>query len=57
MVVVLIGGVAVAWGVLVAVLERADAPNRRVDRLCTALLIGFAVVAITGGVAAATGRL
>jgi uncharacterized membrane protein (DUF441 family) len=50
----MIGTLALAWGVLVAYLERADAPTgRRIDQLCTALLIGCAVVAITGGVAAA----
>jgi len=53
-----IGALAVACGVLIAFLDQAGASaGRRVDRLCAALLAGFAVVAVTGGVLTATGHL
>jgi hypothetical protein len=50
----MIGGLAVAWGVLIAFLDQAAASaGRRVDKLCTALLIWCAVVTATGGVVTA----
>ncbi|MET3423756.1 hypothetical protein BJ973_002968 [Actinoplanes tereljensis] len=51
----MIGAVAVAWGVVIAMLDQPGAfSGRHLNRLCTALLIGCAVVTVTGGVAAAT---
>ncbi|GIE94534.1 hypothetical protein [Paractinoplanes rishiriensis] len=50
----LIGALAVAWGVLVAVLDRPGIlTGRRADRLCTALLIASGAATLAG----ALGRL
>ena len=50
-----LGGLAVAWGALVAFLEDPDAARRgRAERACTALLITTGAVTVAGGVAAAT---
>jgi hypothetical protein len=51
----LIGALAVGWGVLIAVLDQpGPSSGRHVNRLCTVLLIGCAVVVVAGGVTAAT---
>ena len=49
----LLGAVAVLWGVMLAVLGQHDAPGPNLERLCTALLAGGAMVVIAGGAAAA----
>jgi uncharacterized membrane protein len=51
----LIGALAVALGVMNAVLERpAPSSERNINRLCVALLTGCAVVTVAGGVAMVT---
>jgi hypothetical protein len=51
-----IGGLAVAWGVLAAFLEQPGAAaRRRATQLCTALLVACAAVGAAGGVASAAG--
>ena len=48
----LVGGLAVAWGVMVAVLDhpQQSAPaRRRTQQLCTALLIALGAVTVAGG--------
>jgi hypothetical protein len=49
----LLGTIAVAWGVMVAVIDQPTASGRNLSRLCTALMTGCAVFAIAAGVAAA----
>ncbi|MBU2666042.1 hypothetical protein KOI35_21240 [Actinoplanes bogorensis] len=50
----LIGGLAAAWGVMVAVLDHSPEPSRRLQQLCTALLVALGAVAVAGGVSAVT---
>ena len=47
-----LGAVAVAWGLLLAVLDQPAASGRNLNRLCTAMLTGGAVVILSAGVAA-----
>ena len=47
-----VGGLAVLWGILVALLEQPAGPDRRrTNQLCTALLTGSAA-AVGGGILA-----
>ncbi|MCO8274978.1 hypothetical protein M1L60_30795 [Actinoplanes sp. TRM 88003] len=50
----LAGGVAIAWGVLVAALDQAP-PSPRTRKLCTALLVALSAVAVVGGVTSVAG--
>ncbi|GAA0552908.1 hypothetical protein GCM10010172_39270 [Paractinoplanes ferrugineus] len=49
----LLGAVAVAWGVALAVLDQPAVSGRNLNRLCVALLGGGAVLAVAGAVTAA----
>jgi hypothetical protein len=50
-----IGGLAAAWGVVVALLDQPTASDKRLtDRLCTTLLVACAAAAAGGGLAKAT---
>ncbi|WP_250030730.1 hypothetical protein [Paractinoplanes maris] len=50
----LIGGLAVGWGVMVAVLDQAP-PGPRTRKLCTALLVALGAVVVVGGVTTVAG--
>ena len=55
---ILLGGLAVAWGVAVAVLDQPGAADpARLRRLCTALLLTGGAVTATGLVGAGIGLL
>jgi hypothetical protein len=48
----LVGGLAVAWGVMAAFLDQpGSSPSARTRQLCTVLLVAAAGTAVTGGVA------
>ncbi|MBL7255411.1 hypothetical protein [Paractinoplanes lichenicola] len=53
----LVGGLAAtlaaAWGVMVAVLDQQPVPSRRMQHMCTALLVALGAVVAVGGVTAA----
>ncbi|WP_433721064.1 hypothetical protein ACQP2Y_37830 [Actinoplanes sp. CA-051413] len=51
-----IGALAAAWGVVVALLDQSTAANKHLtNRLCTTLLVACAAAAAGGGLAKATG--
>ncbi|WP_212991737.1 hypothetical protein [Actinoplanes auranticolor] len=51
-----VGALAAAWGVVVALLDQPTASNKRLtDRLCTTLLVACAAAVAGGGLAKITG--
>ncbi|GIM73890.1 hypothetical protein Aau02nite_58130 [Amorphoplanes auranticolor] len=52
----MVGALAAAWGVVVALLDQPTASNKRLtDRLCTTLLVACAAAVAGGGLAKITG--